>query len=187
MLIAAVTLGAMWIAAGKTHSRTGTYPLPKSSDHKGLIVPLDEKSKAFLREQRTGWVYVDNGTAAGLADSLSGLMRTAGVVPSIQNLTNVLTSRTTRLRRWLPLARRYPLVADSVKHMFQFLGDGTVRVSEDGHLALSWMHTNTVLVFKDGTNGIEGARYDRKVDRSEWKRMQSDAAQSTQEAAAPHE
>ncbi len=142
-------------------------PIPGTSLPQTVVTTLDQRSEAFLVERDSKWIYKDNRTADQLADALSDCMKAAGVVPSIRNLTNVLTARATRLSRWLPSAGRHSLLVDTVKDMFHELGDGTLRVSEDGHLALMWMDTNTVLVLKNATNRLEGSRYDRVVDKEE--------------------
>jgi len=164
--VVSLVLGVVWVG-NNIHYWKAKDPPPNDSRTEVGIARLDQNSKAFLVEQRTHWVYADNRTLGKLTDTLSDCIKAAGLVPSIQNLTNVLTSRSTRGLRWLPSAKRNSLLVDTVKTMFQDLGDGTLRVSEDGHLALVWMDTNTVIVFKDGTNGMEGSRYDRKVDKAE--------------------
>jgi uncharacterized protein (TIGR03067 family) len=149
------------------HDRMAKVPIRGNSLPQTVVTPLDRRSEAFLVEQDTKWIYKDNRTAEELADALSDCMKAAGVVPSIRNLTNVLTAQATRLPRWLPSVARHSLLVDTVKDMFHDLGDWTLRVSEDGHLGLTWMDTNTVLVFKNGTNRIEGSRWDRVVDKDE--------------------
>jgi uncharacterized protein (TIGR03067 family) len=49
--------------------------------------------------------------------------------------------------------------------VFADYGDGVLQVSEDGHLALLWLGTNSVFLFTDGTNTMRGSRYERKVDK----------------------
>ena len=167
IVLAALAVGVVWFAAGKFRYSNAKTPLPNGSRTEVAMARLDQNSKAFLGEQRTNWVYADNRTVGKLADTLSDLMKAVGLVPSIQNLTNVLTARTTGFLRWLPSAKRHSLLGDCVKTIFQDFGDGTLRVSEDGHIALVWMDINTVIVFKDGTNAMEGSRYDRKVNKAE--------------------
>jgi uncharacterized protein (TIGR03067 family) len=138
---------------------------PASTLHaQSMIVPLDESSRAFLVDRDTKWVYIDNRTADELASTLSDCMKVVGLVPSIQTLTNLISSRkpSVSLSR---AAMSHSIMIDTVHGIF---GDqGSLQVSPDGHLALQWYDKNTVLVFMDGANRIEGFRYDRIVDKDD--------------------
>lgn len=162
-LLLVAVLVVIWFSS-TVLDRTAKDPIPASSLSQTMVTPLDQSSQTFLVERDTKWIYKDNRTAEKLADTLSDCMKVAGLDPSIQTLTNLLCSRKPRL----PLSRsamRYSLLIDTVHGLFQ--DRGPLKVSEDGQFALQWFDTDTVLVFKNGTNRIEGSRYDRVVDKNE--------------------
>jgi hypothetical protein len=136
------------------------------------ITPFDERSKTFVLERDAKWVPLDRDYSAD-----SGLMQAAGLIPSVPSLTNILTASTPVCLRWKLYWWFFPrkaVVAKALAGMKEgFLDLGaldranvnpTLLVSDDGHLGLLWLGTNAVLVFQDGTNGLQGTQYRKKAN-----------------------
>lgn len=137
------------------------------------ITPFDERSMAFVLERDTKWFPLERDYSA-----LPGVIHAVGLTPSVRSLTNILTASTPVYLRWKLYWRLFPrkaVVAStlaSVKKGFLDLGtldkanaNPTLLVSDDGHLGLLWLGTNAVLVFQDGSNGLQETQYRKKANR----------------------
>ncbi len=138
------------------------------------IAAFDEWSKAFVLEREGKWSPIDRDKFA-----LSDLMRATGLVPSVRSLTNLLTSSTPehlgwKLYWWLrPKQATGANALATMKEAYlelatlnNTIANPTLRVSDDGHLGLLWTGTNAVIVFQDGTNGLQETQYREKASAS---------------------
>ena len=145
-----------------------------SSSPKFRIASLDDRSKAFILERESNWVALDGDYSA-----FSALMRESRMIPSVRSLTNQLTSSTPAYIRWKFYWWAFPrraTVVNGLATMKQSLleiatldnrnEDPRFQVADDGHLGLLWMGTNAVLVFQDGTNGLQETQYREKTNGS---------------------
>ena len=136
------------------------------------IAPFDGRSKAFLLDREAMWFAIDGDNLA-----LSGFMRAAGLTPSVRSLTNFLTSATPEYVRSKPYrwARpRQAIKANALATMkesylelatlYNTNAHPTLLVSDDGRLGLLWTHTNAVIVFEDGPNGLQETLYHEKAN-----------------------
>ena|ERR1051326_3483887 len=137
------------------------------------IASLDDRSKAFILERGSNWVVLNRYY------SLSILMRESGVIPSVRSLTNQLTSSTPAYIRWklyrwafprrAELANTLAIMKESLLQIATLHNrseNPRFQVSGDGHLGLLWTGTNSVLVYEDGTNGLQEIDYREKTDGS---------------------
>ena len=127
-----------------------------------VVRPLDERSKAFLVEMKSGW----RPRGEREPPTISEVLTVAGVVPSVQNLVRVLTSTPPRYSWVSPPRNRKALVVAGIRSMYMTLvPDHTVYVSEDEHLALMWLDTDThaVMVFEDEAGTVRETWYSKKA------------------------
>ena len=147
---------------------------PSGSRSTFRIAPFDERSKAFLLEREAKWFAIDGDNLA-----LSGFIRAAGLTPSVRSLTNFLTSATPEYLRWKPyrwIRPRQAIRANALATtkeaylelatLYNTNAHPTLLVSDDGHLGLLWTRTNAVIVFQDGTNGLQETQYREKANAS---------------------
>jgi len=138
------------------------------------IAPFDERSKTFLLEREATWFAREGDNFA-----LSGLMRAAGLTPSVRSLTNLLTSATPEYIRWKPyrwVRPRQAVRANAlatlkeayleVATLYDTNAHPALLVSDDGHLGVLWTSTNAVIVFQDGTTGLQETQYRKKANAS---------------------
>src|ERR1051326_1379858 len=152
----------------------GSRKIEKGSSPRPFkIASLDERGKAFILERESNWVASRDYSA------LSGLMRESGIIPSVRNFTNLLTSPTPAYIHWKLYHWAFPrraTVANALAGIKESLleiatldnrnEDPRFHVADDGHLGLLWMGTNAVLVFQDGTNGLQETQYRKKANGS---------------------
>jgi uncharacterized protein (TIGR03067 family) len=137
-----------------------------------LIAGLDQRSEAFLSSPRDAWLCKNEIL-------FSDVMRAAGVAPSVQNLTNLLSSSTRKYQLWDPYFLLRPLAASRTNALvalrsiwfehpahWESTEHPTLRVANDGQLALLWLGANAVIIFQDETNGMRESQYTRHSTRS---------------------
>src|SRR6185503_7688427 len=135
---------------------------------------FDERSKAFVLQREAKWFSKEHDEFA-----LSDLIRATGLAPSVRSLTNLLTSSKPvylgwKLYWWLrPKHATGANALATMKEAYLELATlsntnahPTLLVSDDGHLGLLWTGTNAVIVFQDGTNGMQETQYRKKAGAS---------------------
>lgn len=129
-----------------------------------LVLPLDESSKAFLAERRIHWRSSEQE-----GPTISELLTAFEVVPSVQNLVQILTSAPPDYSWLSPLKNRRSLGLAGIRSMYMsFVPDATgqaIFVSEDEHLALLWLGPNGVILFEDETNSVRQTWYSRRIEK----------------------
>ena len=137
------------------------------------ITPFDERSKTFVLEREAKWFPTEDDYSA-----FPGMIRALGLIPSVRSLTNILTASAPVHLRWKLYWWLFPRKAimakalAAIKDSYLALGildnanaNPTILVSDDGHLGLLWLGTNAVLVFQDGTNGLQATQYLKKANQ----------------------
>jgi hypothetical protein len=136
------------------------------------IAPFDQRSRAFVSERDAKWLAQMEGRNQ-FAEST--FMRAIGKDPSVQGLTQLLCSATPQHFKSKAYWRSHPRQA-FVEESLADLKEGyielatlhdtnatpTLRVSDDGHLALLWTGTSDVAAFQDVSNGLRVTQYREK-------------------------
>jgi hypothetical protein len=121
-----------------------------------LLRPVDRRSESFLSERHGSWL----SNAEPLVVELSTMLRSVGLTPSLQDLSNVLCGPAPEFCWWPQSRNTKALALASVKcSLLEISAERTLHVSTDGQVVLLWISTDTVLMFEDRPGGILGTRY----------------------------
>ena len=156
VLVVPVLAGA-WIAFS-LRNEAAYDALMKLTAATASITRADEQDMRRLTEIETSWIASEVTT-----NTISERLTLAGLAPTVRSAVQVFTSPPPAYCWWPPSSNYRSMSLALYRSAYSELAGGrAIQVSDDMHVALLWLGTNRVLVFRDGPDGVLETWFKRK-------------------------